>query len=289
MSPGCTNCYAMRLAHRFGAQPGGKFAGLTRAINGNPVWNGVVRLDEKALNVPLGWRKPKRIFVNSMSDLFHESLPDEAIDRVFAVMALCQQHQFLCLTKRAERMQNYVGGALTTQRIAYEVMKLDRYEPLESLRWPLPNVWLGVSVEDQARANERIPPLMETPAAVRFISAEPLLGPVNLTSWLYGLYGKPRLDWVIVGGESGAGARPMNLAWARSIVAPCSGEGVSVFVKQLGAVPFSMTKAPPFTLRALDDGPAAFDSGPFYAALKDRKGGDISEFPVDLQLRDFPA
>src|SRR5579872_1382756 len=178
-SPGCARCYAMKLAHglerRFDMP---KYRGLTKVVNGNPVWTGEVRLDEAALLQPLKWKRGRRIFVNSMSDLFHESLPDEMIDRVFAVMALCPQHTFQCLTKRAERMQKYIAEIVADQqlglnRFGIAALATGLHGPAGSLPlWPLPNVWLGVSAERQQEADERIPHLLETPAAVRFISAE---------------------------------------------------------------------------------------------------------------------
>jgi protein gp37 len=185
-----------------------------------------------------------------MSDLFGEFVPDEFIDRIFAVMALCPQHTFQVLTKRAERMRDYLGGkGLAQERrdhIAIEAMDLrdtlserhgllrftDEQCCIQPDRWPLPNVWLGVSVEDQRRADERIPLLLGTPAAVRWISAEPLLGPLPI---LYTSWGGKRLDWVVIGGESGPQARPFNIEWARSIIAQCKAADVPCFVKQMGA------------------------------------------------------
>ena len=260
VSPGCANCYAMRTAHR---QAGGeKYRGLTRVVNGNPVWTGAVRLHEAALDQPLRWRRPRRIFVNSMSDLFHEDLPDAAIDRMFAVMALCPQHIFQVLTKRADRMRVYLTFSRDVpQEWRWRVCQvIDDMIPLRTpasiaakeavaYKPPLPNVWLGISIEDQARADERIPHLLATPAAVRFVSCEPLLRPVDLRNirpkdryeldaltgydFDQGLVGE-RLDWVIVGGESGPGARPMHPDWARSLRDQCQAAGVPFFFKQWG-------------------------------------------------------
>lgn len=203
VSPGCTNCYAMKAAHRMGHNPKTpQYQGLTEVVKGNPVWIGQVNLHEPALRKPLSWSKPRRIFVNSMGDLFHEDVPDEWIDRVFAVMALCPQHSFQVLTKRAERMRDYMTK-VTLERIAKSVpapsnLPVSKHRATAAITglpeaaaklygyarptWPLPNVWLGVSTEDQTRANDRIPFLLETPAAVRFVSAEPLLGPIDFTS-----------------------------------------------------------------------------------------------------------
>ena len=268
VSPGCTNCYAMRAAWRL--HHAEKYAGLTELAGARPrpVWTGVVRLDEAALDIPLRWRRPRRIFVNSISDLFHESLPDVAIDRVFAVMALAPQHTFLVLTKRAARMREYIDMAASRvwRQVGetpdeWRVRRIDGDPVIPCLAahgarwggeqpWPLCNVWLGVSVEDQARADERIPDLLATPAAKRFISAEPLLGPIDIAvamltdaglEVLFAKYeagelrnGRGSLDWVIVGGESGAGARPMHPDWARSLRDQCAAADVPFFFKQWG-------------------------------------------------------
>ena len=183
------------------------------------------------------------IFVCAHGDLFHESVPDDWIDRVFAVMALSPQHTFQVLTKRAERMREYFAGngaylrvlgdgverELRNAGIRWHGDNVDRHSQAiaGATRWPLPNVWLGISAEDQARADERIPYLLATPAAVRFVSAEPLLGPVDLTQI-------NRLDWVIAGGESGPGSRPMHPDWVRSLRDQCQAAGTAFFFKQWG-------------------------------------------------------
>ena len=256
VSPGCTNCYAMRLAGtRLAHLP--SRAGLTVDSKAGPVWTGETRLNEDWLTQPLRWKRPRRIFVCAHGDLFAESVPDAWIDRVFAVMALAPQHTFQVLTKRARRMREYLSQADRQSRIAARGFFIDGGE--FERRSPLPNVWLGVSAEDQARADERIPDLLATPAAVRFVSAEPLLGPVNFRSIndagaiLNALTGAssdygdpdagmiapvetsgPRIDWVIVGGESGPGARPMHPDWARAIRDQCAAAGVAFFFKQNG-------------------------------------------------------
>lgn len=275
-SPACTNCYAMEqaaaLERRFGSE---KYTGLTKiAANGKPVWTGEVRMHEPALDQPLRWRRGRRIFVNSMSDLFHENLPDEEIDRIFAVMALCPQHTFQVLTKRPERMREYVFARAEfrhRENIRWignvQIERKSHYGG--AIRWPLPNVWLGVTAEDQERANERIPILLDTPTATRFISAEPLLGPLDLTRLPLldikpGWEGCRRdalnrafsgcpfkgdaqagtmrietpyaagLDWVIVGGESGKDARPIHPNWVRALRDQCQAAGVPFFFKQWG-------------------------------------------------------
>lgn len=263
-SPGCTNCYAMNMARRCEAMGTAHYAGTTKVVNGKAVWTGKVAMaPESTLLAPLRRRKPTTYFVNSMGDLFHEDVPDEWIDRVFAVMALCPQHTFQVLTKRSARMREYVGGSDVVARVgdAAHQMHYDGLitEPDGIKSWPLPNLWLGVSTEDQRRADERIPDLLATPAAVRFVSVEPLLGRINLNSlivcnpremvsathgyrcvpdrlgeeWIHA--GKaPRLDWVIVGGESGPGARPMHPDWARGLRDQCAAVGIPFLFKRWG-------------------------------------------------------
>lgn len=263
VSAGCANCYAMSVAGRMeaisiaheashGGDPGPmeRYRGTTQQTrHGKSVWTGLVKFVPEALEAPLRWKKPRRIFVNSMSDLFHESVPDEWIDRVFAVMALCPQHTFQVLTKRPERMRAYLTQADARGRQRKDAIEIAGMNMVmegsaaqaRAIAWPLPHVWLGTSVEDQAAADRRIPELLATPAAVRFISAEPLLGPINLHEVIpdpiiyNAVYGMERqLDWVIVGGESGAKARPMHPDWARSLRDQCVAAGVAFFFKQWG-------------------------------------------------------
>ena len=250
VSPGCDHCYAKTFAERFRGTEGHYFE---RGFD--------VQLRPDKLDQPLRWRRPRRIFVNSMSDLFHDSVPDEYIARVFAVMALAPQHTFQVLTKRHARMRSLVSHGL-----------LDMIDdPASDVRvkvpqWPLPNVWLGVSAENQQWSDIRIPALLDTPAAVRFVSAEPLLGPIDLTPWigcphdsmtgvdqtpvsspkkrwrcdqccasvLDGTVTNVGLHWVIAGGESGRGARPMHPDWARSLRDQCQAAGVAFLFKQWG-------------------------------------------------------
>lgn len=295
VSEGCRHCYAEGLAARF-CKPGQWGEGLTR----DGRWTGKVTLAEAKLTQPLRWRKPRRIFVNSLSDLFHPNVPDEWIDRVFAVMALCPQHTFIVLTKRPARMRDYcrtLGGHHERDRVSLAAKEIDQ---TNGFWWTiagggahLPNVWLGVSIENQQAADERIPDLLDTPAAVRIVSAEPLLGPVDLRQWQhdygcgcgwggnepqsycnecgwrghnayygepcpecgetladynacpecdghdgdgmsFGPNSRPRIDGVIVGGESGQHARPMHPDWARSLRDQCAAAGVPFFFKQWG-------------------------------------------------------
>jgi protein gp37 len=309
VSPGCVNCYAMKQAHRFSG-PGKPYAGLTKQTKAGPQWTGNVATVESSLLEPLSWRKPARVFVNSMSDLFHEDVPEWFIDEVFAVMALAERHTFQILTKRAERMRAYFAADRyeLIARVETRLWNLHTDDTTNAIgRWPLPNVWLGVSVENQQYADERIPLLLQTPAAVRFISAEPLLGPVDLNglpdpksdpSWdasaLHGVrecaFGATvsresinKLDWVIVGGESGPGARPFDLAWARSIVQQCKAAGVPCFMKQLGSAPLGI--ADRISSRGARGIPKPDG---FYRFLNDRKGGNPDEWPEDLRVREFP-
>lgn len=279
VSAGCANCYAARLsATRLRSQP--QYDGLaTLSAGGMPQWTGAVRLIPERLNQPLHWRKPRKVFVCDMSDLFHYDVPFEFIDRVFAVMALCPQHTFQVLTKRPERMAEYLRGhdaSYFRARPAFESFRswIGRHNIVDGMKTfrslpsdPFPNLWLGTSVEDQQAANERIPHLLRCPAAVRYLSCEPLLGAVDLRQvdipnpsggifragpfqcdscgytpadvammmdhHLCGGSG-PRLTWVIVGGESGPRARPCNVKWIRSIVEQCKAARVPCFVKQLG-------------------------------------------------------
>lgn len=300
-SPGCDNCYAVRMTRRLSAMGQADYDGLTTRKH----FNGTIKLRPDMLPLPLRWRKPRRIFVNSMSDLFHPDVPDWYIDRVFGIMAAAPRHTFLVLTKRAERLPIYFGSKRTylgkevSLQFAISVEAGDQCEDgdivgdaVQTGPWPLHNVWLGVSVEDQKRADERIPLLLKTPAAVRFISAEPLLGHINLhlhnsyERWASGggpneckhgiAAGIPcnecsRPDWVIVGCESkGNRVGRLNGAlspaephseevwrnWAGQIVAQCRGASIAAFVKQV--------------------------------PINGRVSHDLSEFPPDLRVREMP-
>ena len=260
VSSGCTNCYAMKMAVRLEAMGIEHYKGTTKQSKGGAVWTGKIALaPDHVLLKPLRWRNPKTIFVNSMGDLFHEDIPDEWIDKVFAVMALCPHHTFQILTKRSARMREYLDARLDageghlwrwlTQceinaRLGFHT-SIEHYAIYHTHApvFPLRNVWLGVSCEDQKRADERIPDLLATPASVRFISAEPLLGEIRLHRLLHcrgcpGCYsldcGNHGLHWVIVGGESGPSARPMHPDWARSLRDQCVAASVPFFFKQWG-------------------------------------------------------
>jgi protein gp37 len=222
VSPGCDHCYALTLAERFRGTPGHYFE------------NGFdVQLRPDKLDQPLRWKKPRKVFVNSMSDLFHADIPDEYIAKVFTVMALTPHHTFQVLTKRHGRMRSLLMREDFNQSVLDGMLDANIDADWD---WPLPNVWLGVSAEDQRWADIRIPALLDTPAAVRFVSAEPLLGPIDFDRFLWnGDSDRPTLGWVIVGGESGRGARPMSLDWARSIRDACQDNGVAFHYKQQGS------------------------------------------------------
>jgi protein gp37 len=268
------------------------FEGFVKITGAGPRWTGKVELIESKLEEPIHWRKPRLVFVNSMSDLFHEALSLRDKERIFRVMLSSPRHTFQILTKRAKLMSEQVP------QIMYRI-----FGP----HWTMPGfIHLGVSVEDQETADERIPHLLRTPAAVRFVSYEPALGPVDFRKWfdeglecnycemwrgteaeakLDGNEEDPgflcpncgescahlpvdeRLDQVIIGGESGAGGRPFDLQWARNTIAQCKAAGILCFFKQAGSNAMLNNK------RLL---------------LHDRKGGELSELPADLNVREIP-
>ncbi|MBD9390163.1 phage Gp37/Gp68 family protein [Agrobacterium sp. AGB01] len=254
VSPGCTNCYAMKLAGtRLKHHETRK--GLTKETKAGPVWNGEVRLNKKALYQPTDWKKPRMIFVCAHGDLFAENVPDEWILDVLTVIASNPQHTFQVLTKRADRMRDFMSNDDLLEDI-YANWSSFSGAPREAWSWPLHNLWLGVSVEDQARANERLFPLLDTPAAIRWVSCEPLLGSLDLTDICQGSYFydalrgtrwhddpdrtnpsqqfRKGLDWVVAGGESGPSARPMHPDWARWLRDQCAAADVAFFFKQWG-------------------------------------------------------
>lgn len=378
VSPGCKNCYAAGMAkrlwahqypptfggasiHKYPATHGEQLIaeGLTRPRKFEDVWMHPDRLMQ-----PFSWKKPCKVFVNSMSDLFEEAVPFEFIDKVFAVMALNPHITFQVLTKRAERMREYFkdNAPLQTERAIGETSKLASACKLGVWTWPgwpLPNVWIGVSAENQKYADERIPHLLQTPAAIRFVSAEPLLGPIDFgmstatckcckrwsSRWVkvhrevrpqfpcnlmegadkvvarpgihraesnqhgalsvngMGLVpadftALPKLDLIIFGGESGGSARPCEVEWIADGIRQCRAAGVAAFNKQLGTFPtvrngstyhdprlwaahvgFNCDRRAPKDWR---------EPWPYRPTLKNKKGGDPSEWPSDLRIREFP-
>ena len=323
VSPGCKNCYAETMANRLagmalkdldaGRYPKGKASYLTVISNG--AWNRKVVTLPENLTIPLRWKKPRMIFVNSMSDLFHADVPFEFVDQVFAVMAVAHHHTYQVLTKRPERMAEYFArGYLPIERAARPVFTLHGREPAPRRTDPigklmhgegLEHVWIGTSVENQETANERVPQLLRCPATIRFLSVEPLLDDVDLRmekteDWTAADYKRDKIDpldvkpyrripfgidWVIVGGESGHDARPCDVGWIRSVVRQCAEAGVPCFVKQVGARPcgFDQWSHPDNEGRGIDIGG---DTG---RKLADSKGGDPAEWPADLRVRQMPA
>jgi protein gp37 len=263
VSPGCDNCYAIRVAAR-------EMQDAHRGLTADGDWTGEVRCLPDRLVTPLRWRKPRRVFVDSMSDLFHPDVPSDFIAEVYGVMTLADQHTFQVLTKRPQAMARF----MQSERDHAKSVGIDTWRPP-------PNIWLGTSVENQRYADLRIPHLLATPAAVRFLSVEPMLGPVSLVDWFWEVdedettaraeHGTAfvratgDIDWVIIGGESGPGARPVDIEWVEQLVAECHAAGVAVFVKQLGSV---VAKA---------------------RGWADRKGGNVNEWPTELRVREWPA
>jgi protein gp37 len=346
VSPGCRSCYAIRQAIRMKGNPNPKISSRyfnvvdARLTN----WSGEVGFDEEVLLQPLKKRKPTMYFI-SLSDLFYDKRPDADIDHVFAVMALTPQHTYQILTKYPERMLAWCERlrAIAGKHRPSTVCKTFNESDVLNFNWmhwrmghgpafphspwPLPNVWLGVSVENQQYADERIPLLLRTPAAKRFVSYEPALGPVDFSSGFYleaccdncdyvgskfGKFGgvcclnpsmRPPLDWVIVGGESGPGARPFDIAWARQTVEQCKAAGVACFVKQLGSHPYDSTvidimgpdnvvhyRRPPGD-PMLEDVKSAkgYWTRESVLTLADKKGGEPMQWPEDLRVRQMPG
>lgn len=294
--PGCQHCYSQSLNGRFGT--------------GLPFTASAVRevetfFDPRPLETLRRLREPQRIFVCDMTDLFMDSVPDEWIDTVFAYAALSPQHVFQILTKRSARMLNYMSDVNRPQQVIAAMYRERNANGVPvTFGWPPENCWLGVSCEDQDRAESRLIHLIETPAAVRFVSYEPLLGSIDPThvylpdrsGWWNVLDGRltvnvigenghpdfwvetvepirPPIDWAIIGGESGGLARPCELNWVRSLVDACRRAGVATFVKQLGSAP-------------LVDG--VFGRPKTRLMMRNKKGGDPLEWPADLRVREFP-
>jgi protein gp37 len=277
VSAGCQNCYAINQAYRNAAigkqmpSPGrlAYYEGLTEKRGNRVEWTGAVRFVPEALEIPLRRKKPTTWFVNSMSDLFHESVSLEELFEIASVMLATPQHTYQVLTKRPERMAEAWAEVLDLLQDAVDATSITPTNVN-----PLPNVWLGVTVENQKAADERIPFLLQTPAAVRFLSCEPLLEEIDINKAMYpdggyscfgffdGFGYEVFLQWVIVGGESGTNARPCKVDHIRSIVKQCRDANVPVFVKQLGSNA---------------DYPVA------------GKGSNIDEFPDDLKVRGLPV
>ena len=322
VSAGCKNCYAERDWARLAANP------KAADYFGRPFTD--VKTHPHRMDQPLRWRRPRRIFVNSMSDLFHESVPDAVIDEVFAVMLLAPHHTFQVLTKRPGRMVAYFQAKDLYQRVLAAANGMRKAHPKAGLdNIPIdnpasrfaPHIWWGVSVEDQESALARIPLLLSIPVAVHWVSAEPLLGPLDLTPWLHSDHdigariladirahtnreavsleaplhlftdeGTPsvvsgtsggtqrapfaKIDWVVVGGESGPRVRVFCADWARTLIKDCRAANVPVFIKQMGAF---------WSKRH-----TRFNDGSFPVRPTHRAGADPQEWPADLQVREYP-
>ena len=338
ISPGCGGanhqggCYAEKIAARFSG-PGQPFEGFAERTAHGGRWTGKMAVAWDMVDQPIRWRKPRRIFANSMSDLFHKDLPRDEVAIIYgtAIAAVhLRGHTFQILTKRADHMRELlndeefweIANAHASSLVLEHTDPLNRrsddaratcgeYGPDAAP----PGIWLGVSVEDQQRADERIPDLLTTPAAVRFLSCEPLLGPVDLLKWFDPTgaccggepefrcdncpadadwrytgqctaesLNEPRLDLVIVGLESGPRSRHGNVSWIRDLIGQCKGSGTACFVKQLGARPVTAD------LTHWQCGHTLLPEGAGYLLkLKDKKGGDMSEWPEDLRVRELPT
>jgi protein gp37 len=238
-SAACVNCYA-ETETALSAQAGGWGEGFAGVTPDGLKWTGKVELYEDRLTMPLGVDKPSRIFVNAFADVFHEEMTDAMVDRVFAVMAAAPRHTYVILTKRQKKMQTYMADPATPGRVAAAVAALagqgiGQVGTAES--WPPANVWLGVTTENQKEAERRVPALLQTPAAVRFVAAEPLLSAVEFKpEWLprAGAAG-PVIDWVMAGGESGPNARPIQLDWVRALRDQCARTGTPFYWNDWGA------------------------------------------------------
>lgn len=305
---GCKSCYAQRMMSR-------SLPNLPHGLTRDGRWTGEVRFAPDNLAIPLHWRQPRRIFVNSMSDLFHESLSNEQIAAVFGVMAKAFWHTFIVPTKRSRRRREWFEWLWSGRNYQLLLQSAQQYEwPVHAMRavnrgeppeprfgQPLLNVWQLASASTQAEADSQWADLAQTPAAVRGLSLEPLVEAIDLEqlndgSWYdregaqlydalrghayyrdgeHGLGGGPHLDWVIVGGESGPRARPCNVEWIRSIARQCAEAGVACFAKQIGA-------------RAQEEAMGEWGVGTFDLRLRDRAGADPSEWPEDIRVRQWP-
>lgn len=280
--PDCLHCYAMRQAHRFNF-PGGPYEGLTKMTDAGPVWTGEIRLIPEAIDAPRRWTEPSTCFVDSMADLFHRDVPFPFIDGVYETIRECPQHLFIVLTKRIDRARQY-----------YETHS-SRCSSGQAPASALPNLWLGLSAGNQTDLDRGIYNLLATPAAVHVLSLEPLCEMLDLSHYLTGVcqchgaidrdlslhdcpYYKSRVDWIIVGGESGPSARACDIEWIRYVVKQAGGAGIRTFVKQMGADPV-------YVKRGIWDGnPYAAQRG---LRLRDQKGEDPSEWPEQFP-REWP-
>ncbi|MEV2259142.1 phage Gp37/Gp68 family protein [Streptomyces anulatus] len=298
VSPGCDNCYALTMAKRLKGMGSAKYQTDGDPRTSGPGFGFAMHAD--TIREPLRWKKPRKVFVNSMSDLFHASNSDANLHLVFGVMAATPQHTYQILTKRHGRMRSLLNDPQFAHMARHRAEQVYGRPAEAAWTWPLPNVHLGVSVEDQKRADLRIPALLDTPAAVRFLSCEPLLGPVRLfgtdhsqhardwdgdwicldcstdektVPWRTTEPAQLGIDWLIVGGESGPGARPFQPDWATALIEDSRAAGAAPFVKQLGTVWARDTSW----------------GGKSVAAHGDTKGGDPTYWPEALRVREYPT
>ncbi|MFB7222403.1 phage Gp37/Gp68 family protein [Streptomyces sp. NPDC056227] len=292
VSDGCLNCYALTMAKRLKGMGSAKYQTDGDPRTSGPGFGFAMHAD--TIREPLRWKKPRKVFVNSMSDLFHAGNPDANLHLIFGVMAATPQHTYQILTKRHGRMRSLLNNPQFAHMVRHRAEAVYGRAPEAGWTWPLPNVHLGVSVENQQWADIRIPALLGTPAVVRFLSCEPMVGPVDLggvlrsdlyrcacgawewdgdkhplcadcgRSWTW-KPGASAIDWVIIGGESGPGARPFHPDWAAALIKDSRAAGAAPFVKQLGSVWARENNA------------------------SDAKGGKPADWPEDLRVREYPA
>jgi protein gp37 len=276
LSSGCRNCYARRIAAK-SAKPGQVYYGIAKySPSGTPRWTGrLVHATEKTWE-PLRWQDGRMIAVDTMSDLFHERVLDAWRDEAYGVMALCPQHTFQILTKRPQVMSRYFAAPDIWQRIEAEARRIYKnrhgkpYPSEGHLQGPLPNVWHGVSVENQAAATFRVPLLLRVPSARHYVAAEPLLAPLRLSHWL----GADRVSWVVVSGEGGPDARPCDVAWIGSLIEQGKAAGVPIFVKQLGT--------------ATNVYGATHETGHSPTDTRTRRASEMDEWPEEIRVREMP-
>lgn len=279
VSGGCLNCYAIKEVHRMAGNPNAKIKAANQGLtlkhgNGQLDWSGKLRFIPARLDQPARWKAPRRIFVNSLGDVFHDDVEMRHLAAIWSVMALTPHHTYQILTKRPENILPMLSQSGFYQAVLWQADHTVRANHLQltsigisnPATMPLQNVWIGTSVEDQGAADKRIPHLLRAPARVRFLSCEPLLGNVDLDTWVWNKdYHGPKLSWVIIGGESGPRARPMDADWVSHLLTSCVGGDVAVFMKQTG------------TVWAREHG------------YQDRKGGTPDEWPLGWRMQYFPV
>jgi protein gp37 len=275
VSRGCQHCYARRIAAH-SAKPGQVYYGIAKYTpSGSPRWTGKLVHAREKIWEPLKWQDGRVIAVDTMSDLFHERMPDAWRDEAYGVMALCPQHTFQIVTKRPLVMERYFAAPDVWQRIEAQARRIyadwrgKRYPSDGHLEGPLPNVWHGVSVESQRHAARRIPVLLRVPSYRHYVAAEPLLGPLNLSRWL-----AAGIGWVLVSGEGGPEARPCDVAWIRALVEQARQAGTPIFVKQLGT--------------ATNVRGATHETGRAPLDTRTARASDMEEWPDAVRVREMP-